>query len=155
MSEQDLHALDDAIHGFRIATQRPSYRRFILDGLGFDGGVASVRVLRAVARLTTGDRGPSIGHVATELGVKHSTASRLIDSMVKDSLLVKVTCGDDKRQARLSLTEQGNAILEQATSRRRQIIQEAVAGWDDPDVTKLAELLHRLSTSIDERFAQA
>jgi DNA-binding MarR family transcriptional regulator len=155
MNEQDLHALDDAIHGFRIATQRPSYRRFILDGLGFDGGVASVRVLRAVALLTTGDRGPSIGQVATELGVKHSTASRLIDGLVKDSLLAKVACGDDRRHARLSLTEQGDAILTQATARRRHIIQEATAEWDDQDVTRLAELLHRLSTNIDEQFAQS
>lgn len=152
---KDLNALDDAIHSFRVATQRPAYQRWILDGLGFDGGVASLRVLRAVARLTTDDRGPSIGHAARELGVKHSTASRLVDSMVKGSLLVKTVCGDDKRQARLSLSAQGDAVLEQATVRRRQVIVEATADWADQDATKLAELLHRLSASIDERFAQS
>lgn len=155
MDTKDLHALDDAIHSFRIATQRPSYHRWILDGLGFDGGIASVRVLRAVARLTTDDGGPSIGRVAAELGVKHSTASRLIDNTVKGSLLVKSACGDDKRHTRLSLSAHGDAVLEQATARRRQVIAEATVDWDDHDVTKLAELLHRLSFSIDERFVQS
>lgn len=155
MDTKDLHALDDAIHSFRIATQRPSYHRWILDGLGFDGGIASVRVLRAVARLTTDDGGPSIGQVAAALGVKHSTASRLIDSTVKGALLEKSVCGDDKRHTRLSLSAQGDAVLEQATDRRRQVIADATVDWDDHDVTKLAELLHRLSYSIDGRFDQS
>lgn len=154
MDDDEIRALDEAIHGFRVATQRPAYARAILDGLGFAGGVASLRVLRAAERLTSENRGPSIRLVATELGVEHSTASRLVDGLVKGGLLVKEVCGEDKRQARLTLTERGRSILEEATSRRRRIVAEITASWPPQDVATLAELLERLGSEIDERFVR-
>ena len=154
MDARALLDLDDAIHGFRVATQRPAYARSILDGLGFDGGVASLRVLRAVQRLTVAELGPSSRLVATELGVEHSTASRLVDGLVKGALLAKGPCGEDKRQARLTLTERGRLVLDEASARRREIISDVTGDWPAQDVRTLARLLDRLRSGLDERFAR-
>jgi len=149
-----LSALDEAIIGFRSATQRSAYARWILNGLGFDGGVASLRALRVVERLSTDEGTPSIRSIATELGVEHSTASRLVDGLVKGGLLQKKACGEDKRQARLSLTEQGRSVLDEATARRRQIVREATEGWSEQDMDTFTTLLVRFNAGFNERFAR-
>lgn len=154
MSAEPLHALDEAILRFRVATQRPAYARAILDGLGFDGGVASLRVLRAVARLTAAEGGPSIRRVASELGVEHSTASRLVDGLDRAGLLEKRGCGEDRRQTRLRLTARGRSVLDRATARRRELVAELTASWSAEDRDTLTRLLERLAAVFDERFAR-
>ena len=149
-----IGALDEAIHGFRVATQRPAYRQRILAGLDFEGGIASLRLLRSVEHLTDGDLGPSIRQVADDLGIEHSTASRSVDSLVRGGLLARGRCADDQRQARLSLTERGLRILGEATSHRQEVLSSLVADWGERDVEILAELLDRLRQRFDEEFGR-
>lgn len=146
--------LDEAIFGFRAATQRPAYRQRLLDHVTFEGGIASLRLLRSVERLTDGDIGPSIRQVAGELGVKHSTASRSVETMVQAGLLTRARCDKDQRQARLLLTEQGRATLAEATSHRQEVLAGLVADWNEQDLTTLTELLDRLREAFDEEFGR-
>lgn len=149
-----IGALDEAIHGFRVATQRPAYRQRILTGLDFEGGIASLRVLRVVERLTDGSRGPSIRQVADDLGLEHSTASRSVDTLVRGGLLARARCTEDQRQARLSLTERGLRVLDTATAHRQEVLASLVEDWDEGDVETLARLLDRLREGFDEEFGR-
>lgn len=149
-----LSSLDDAVVGLRVATQRPTYRQRLLAGIDFDGGVASLRLLRSVERLTDRERGPSIRQVATDLGVEHSTASRSVDSLVRADLVGRRRCADDQRQARLALTEQGRAVLAEATARRQEILASLVEDWTEADIETLAQLLDRLRAAFDEEFGR-
>lgn len=146
--------LDEAIFRFRAATQRPAYRARILDGVDFAGGIAALRVLRSVERLTAEDASPSIGQVAAELGVEHSTASRSVDGLVRQGLLVRARCTDDQRQARLSLTARGVTTLEAATTRRQEELAALVDDWPAEDVTTLTDLLDRLRGRFDGEFGR-
>lgn len=147
-----LHELDDAVHHVRLALQRPAYARRMLRGLAFDGGMASLRVLRAVEQSRDA---PSIRHIATALGVEHSTASRLVDGLVRSGLVEKSPSATDQRQTLLSLTRDGESVLDEATVRRQQLMTEATRGWDDADVHTLAQLLQRLADEIDAILTRA
>lgn len=145
--------LDEAIFAFRAATQRPAYRARILEGVDFEGGIASLRVLRSVERLTIEGGSPSIRQVAAELGVEHSTASRSVDGLVRQGLLARTRCADDQRQARLSLTEQGVTTLGAATARRQDVLAALVTDWSREDLAILTGLLERLRERFDGEFA--
>lgn len=144
-----LRTLDEAIIGFRVATQRPRYRQRLLSQVGLEGGIASLRVLRSVERSAAD---PSISQVAADLGVEHSTASRSVASLVRAGLLKSRRCEDDQRQARLQLTERGQTQLDQATRRRQEILGSLLEEWGERDVRTLARLLNDLRHRFDEEF---
>lgn len=154
MSSATLHALDEAIVAFRMATQRPAYQRRLLAGNKFDGGVASLRVLRSVERQTASGGAPSIRQVATDVGVEHSTASRSVDALVRGGLLDKRPCEKDQRQAKLLLTDEGAQALSEATARRQAAVASVVRDWSEADLATAARLLERLSTGFDAEFGQ-
>src|SRR5690606_24661415 len=140
--EGTVEALDEAIFNFRAATQRPAYRERIL--AGFDGGIASLRLLRSVERLTDEHDGPSIRQIADDLGIEHSTASRAVDSLVRSGLLSRQRCTDDQRQVRLQLTARGRTVLEEATAHRRTVLASLVRDWHEEDLRTLTRLLDTL-----------
>lgn len=149
-----IQSLDEAVVGFRVASQRPAYRARLLEGIGFEGGIASLRMLRSVERLSAGGTHPSIRQVATDLGVEHSTASRSVDALVRQELLTRTRCADDQRQARLSLTDRGLAALSTATAHRQDILSGLVAEWDAEDLLALTRLLDRLRQAFDDEFSR-
>ncbi len=149
-----IEDLDEAIFGFRAATQRPAYRQRVLEGVDFEGGIAALRLLRSVERLTLAGTGPSIRQVATELGVEHSTASRSVDALVRTGLLTRARCTDDQRQARLLLTDRGTESLAAATARRQEVLAAVVQGWDPADLHTLTRLLDQLRGDFDAEFGR-
>lgn len=147
-----IEELDETIVGFRAATQRPAYRQRLLQGLDFEGGISSLRLMRSVERLSGNGPGPSIRQVATELGVEHSTASRSVDTLVRADLLSRSRCADDQRQARLQLTDRGRASLRATTRRRQEVLAALVREWDADDLHTLTHLLDRLRGEFDAEF---
>lgn len=146
--------LDEAIVGFRAATQRPAYRQRLLKDIDFEGGIASLRLLRSVERQSVDGTGPSIRQVATDLGVEHSTASRSVDALVRADLLSRARCSDDQRQARLHLTDRGRASLSAATGRRQEVLASLVEDWEATDLRTLTRLLDRLRHGFDDEFGR-
>lgn len=149
-----IEGLDEAIVGFRAATQRPAYRQRLLKDTDFAGGIAALRLLRSVERLSVDGASPSIRQVAIDLGVEHSTASRSVDALVREDLLTRSRCADDQRQARLQLTEHGRTSLGSATARRQEVLASLVEDWDEADLRTLTHLLHRLRHGFDEEFGR-
>lgn len=148
-----IEGLDEAIFGFRAATQRPAYRQRLLDGIDSVGGIASLRMLRSVERLP-GGAGPSIRQVATDLGVEHSTASRSVDALTRAGLLSRTRCADDQRQTRLQLTARGRAALGAATARRQEVLAALVEDWTEEDLHTATRLLDRLRHGFDAEFGR-
>lgn len=152
--DENLQALDEAIVAFRVATQRPAYHQRILAGRRFDGGVASLRVLRSVERQFIEGAGPSIRQVATDLGLEHSTASRSVDVLVRGGLLEKSLCEKDQRQVRLQLTKEGAEILAEATARRQEAVASVIRDWSESDLATVTRLLGHLTRGFDAEFGQ-
>ncbi len=143
--------LDELLTRIHIARQRPTWRRRLLDGTGPVTNVSTLRVLRAVEQCEHSDEGASIRDVAEYMAVEHSTASRLVATVVAAGLLTKSCAADDQRRRALVLTDTGRKALATVTGRRRDLVAEAIADWPDPDVDALVTLLDRLT----ERFERA
>ena len=144
-----LVRLDELISAIRMSVQRPGYRRRLLEGLDAAPTIGTLRLLRAVEQLS-GDALPSIKDVSARLAVEHSTASRGIEGAVRLGLLTKRPCAEDLRRSRVQLTERGVALLDQASARRRVMLEEVTRGWPNVDVDELVRLLHALTAGYEE-----
>lgn len=144
-----LEQLDELIGAVRLSVQRPGYRRRLLEGLDAAPSIATLRLLRSVEQLT-GEVLPSIREVSQRLAVEHSTASRAVEAAVRSGLLTKQPCAQDLRRSRVQLTDRGCALLDQASARRRAILEEATSGWPDADLVELVRLLDALNAGYDE-----
>jgi DNA-binding MarR family transcriptional regulator len=140
-------ALDDALVAIRRVLLRPGYRARLLEGLPGRVEFATLRLLRTVQRH---EGPPSIGEVAEVLTIDPSTASRVVDRGVEAGLLERRACTDDRRRARLHLTPTGRDLLDRATARRRELLAEVTAEWDD----EALDLLIRQLTALIEGFDQ-
>jgi len=90
---------------------------------------------RALVILST--QGPQrIIDLAGHLGVTASTASRMIDRLVRKRLVRRRQAKDDRRSLRIDLTESGRDVVDETTRRRRieieRILKEMPAGSRKP-----------------------
>ncbi len=90
---------------------------------------------RALVILST--EGPQrIIDLATHLGVTASTASRMIDRLVRKRLVRRRQAKDDRRSLRIDLTAAGREVVDETSRRRRveieRIMQEMPAGSRRP-----------------------
>lgn len=146
-STELLDQLDESLLGIRRVFFRAGYRQRLLDGLSRDLTLATLRLLRAIER---SDGPPSVGDVADALTIDPSTASRLVDGAVDAGLVERHSCTDDRRSRRLRLTTGGEAVVEEVTARRRQLLGQVTEGWDPDELAQLTEMLSTLRTAFDE-----
>jgi DNA-binding MarR family transcriptional regulator len=76
----------------------------------------SIRGQKAYPRVTVGD-------VAEAMQMRHHSASLLIDRCVKRGLLDRQEDPDDRRRVMLSLTDEGQQVLDEITRANRQELQ--------------------------------
>jgi DNA-binding MarR family transcriptional regulator len=113
-----------------------------LPGDEFD--FSSLALLKTVAL----DGPMRLSAVATALHLDASTVSRQVRSLEDRGLLERTTDPDDGRASRVTVTSQGLRSLEEGGARRRALIGEVLADWDDADRETLRALLHRLSVAF-------
>jgi DNA-binding MarR family transcriptional regulator len=149
VNDATLDDLDDLLVRIRVAQQRPEWRRRLISGSAFQLGLSELRVLRAVERRS----GASIGDVAEDLGIEHSTASRAVTHAVGAGFLLKSSSPVDQRRTSLQLTESGWQALQEMTSRRREMVAEVVIDWMPSDIVQLNQLLGRLVDDFESEQA--
>jgi DNA-binding MarR family transcriptional regulator len=94
-----------------------------LADLGEDVTLAQYRALVVLAA-----RGPQRAvDLAAGLGVTPSTASRMIERLVRKRLVGRTRTQEDRRTLRVQLTEAGRQIVAQVTMRRREEIERILA----------------------------
>src|SRR3982074_1849339 len=129
--------LDELLLRIHVARQRPSWRRRLLDGTGPVTSVSTLRVLRAGDRCQQIGGGASIRDVAEFMAIEHSTASRIVATVVAAGLLTKTSATDDQRRCVLVLTALGREALAAVTGRGRELVAETIADWPDTGVDTL------------------
>lgn len=88
--------------------------------------------LRILVRIAT--RGPqSPGDIATELGVHASNATRAAEKLVRSALIERQANPDDRRYVRLTLTPEGERLVERVIGHRRDAIAAVIAAMPDED----------------------
>jgi DNA-binding MarR family transcriptional regulator len=138
-----LTTLDDALFDLQRLVRRPGYRAALLQRLGNQVELSTVRVLRAVERAGTDT--PGVGDVAERMMIDPSTASRLVDQQVAAGYLTRQRHPDDRRRSQLVLTAAGRDLLAEVTAARRDLLAEITAAWDPDDLERLSDLLSHLA----------
>jgi DNA-binding MarR family transcriptional regulator len=111
-----------------------------------DGGltISQVKLLSLVA-LTEGHM---ISDVAAFLGVSNAAASKAVDRLVRRGLLRREEAEADRRAVELSVTDQGQRLLERYQVAMERALTGLFTGLSPDDLEDTARLLDRLSVGI-------
>ncbi len=87
--------------------------------------------------------------LADLLQLDASTMSRHVRNLEQAGYVSRGDDPDDRRAARLSITEAGSELLRAEMGRRTEILRDAIADWPDADRATLVRLVERLNTGLD------
>jgi DNA-binding MarR family transcriptional regulator len=88
--------------------------------------------------------GATTGELARRLGITVSTTSGLVIKLVDRGLVMRGSLADDRRQAPLSLTEEGAALLGDLSEEMRAYLED-VAERLGPDLEPITRALEQLA----------
>ena len=100
------------------------------------------------------DHPTSCGHLAEHLGITASTATALIDRLVRRGLIERRPHPGDRRVTELALSEAGRSLIDAAAARKGGEVRAAVEELTPSDREHLAELLDHLATRIQSAEAR-
>lgn len=86
----------------------------------------------------------TVTEMAETMGITPSAASRAVDRLVRDGLVERTECAEDRRQRILALSEQGEALMEQLDESTLGGIERVVSLLSDADQTRFRDLLVRM-----------
>lgn len=140
----DLDAITDAVLGAsRVLVSVAS--RSLADT------VDQVTLPQYRALVVLQSRGPQPAHaLATELGIVPSSATRLCDRLVAKGLIAREPLEGNRREVRLSVTDEGTAIVGAVSRRRRTELRKVVAAMSDADRKQLVRALHAFNEAAGE-----
>jgi DNA-binding MarR family transcriptional regulator len=96
---------------------------------------------------TTDGRRLRMSELADRLLLSRSGVTRLVDRLVADGLVERVTCDDDRRGQWASLTDAGYERLRRASpTHLRGVAEHFIDRLDDAEIAALERTLERLST---------
>ena len=100
------------------------------------------------------DHPTSCGHLAEHLGITASTATALIDRLVRRGLLERRPRPGDRRVTDLALSDAARSLLPEAAARKGGEIRAAVEELAPADRERLAELLDPVTRRLQAAEAQ-
>ena len=92
----------------------------------------------------------NVSSVAEDLGVHPSNATRTCDRLVRAGLLDRRPAEDDRRQVVLTVTPDGERLLERVMSHRRESIERILALMSEEHRAMLTEALEAFTEAADE-----
>lgn len=107
-------------------------------------GNATVHQLEVLHHLQRGAM--KMGDLAREVGISETSATAVVDRLVKQELLERRADPADRRIVLIAVTERASAMLADFTRVRRTMLAEAFAVLDDDELTMLVDLLERVAT---------
>lgn len=99
--------------------------------------------------------GGTIDQLRQVLGISHSTAVRLIDSLVADGHVARTHQSDDRRSVALTLTPSGRRAARRVLAARREVVHGTLEGLSEHDRRSLMRLAEVLTAQlVDLRLAE-
>lgn len=105
--------------------------------------------LRVLHMLQAGPGTPA-GAVATHLKVRPSTATGIVDRLVRDGLVIRERDDIDRRRVRIWLTERGLKVINEIRVRNRAVLWKIFHNFTDQQLTDINRAFS-LVTSEAER----
>jgi DNA-binding MarR family transcriptional regulator len=101
-----------------------------------------------VLKLTAQAQAPTVGDVATFLGISDAAASKAIDRLVRRNFLQRVEAQADRRSSHLAVTPAGRCMLAAFETVRRRRLAEVFDQFPPEELQRTAQLLDQLATTI-------
>lgn len=89
-----------------------------------------------------------VGDINKELDITTGASTRLVDQLEMRGLLVRVRSGKDRRVVRVSLTPEGNSLVQELQPRLRAFWVERLVDFRADEVDLLFSLLERLRARL-------
>lgn len=140
-------AFIDAWRAFSRASQRAKSRRRCGPEEA-DGALSPAQALLLSGLLHEPEL--SVGTLADRAMVAKPTATRMLDALERDGLVVRRKCVRDRRAVIVSLTDDGRRELDASWKTLRAGLQRASESLSDAERRDATGLLHRLAAVIDE-----
>ncbi len=115
-----------------------------------DVSVTQCYALNAIIRLGS----PTLGELAEEMYLDKSTASRVVDSLVRKRHARRAADAADGRVVRIEPTREGRKLSEKIERRLVELEKELISEFDPEVRQATARLLARLARAAKERFSQ-
>lgn len=93
--------------------------------------------------------GMRVGEIANKLGIHQTTASNLLDGLVKKELVIKWRDNFDQRVVKLKLSEQGATIMSRVPRPTRGLLRDALGSLETGQLCSLNVGLQALVNVID------
>ena len=97
------------------------------------------------------DGGPRVQDIARRQHTTVGAASRLVDRLVGDGLVVRTPCPKDRRSCRLSLTDKGRVRMESAAGAFEDTLRTVLAGFRHEELVVLTRNLTRVAAGASQR----
>ena len=91
-----------------------------------------------------GQGGLSMNELARAQGCALSTATAMVDRLIKLELAERLPDQEDRRVVRISLTERGRDLTTRFAAHKQRAFHEVLARLNDDEVITLVQLLRRL-----------
>jgi DNA-binding MarR family transcriptional regulator len=93
--------------------------------------------------------GARVGEIASRLAIHQTTMSNLLNGLVRQGYILKSRDENDQRVVKLTLSEEGRSLLEQAPKPARGLLPEALLQMEVEALSELNRGLCHLTDSID------
>ncbi|MGI5217149.1 MarR family winged helix-turn-helix transcriptional regulator [Nocardia sp. CA-290969] len=107
--------------------------------------IQHIQTLEAVAAARRAHEEATVSDVATQLGIDHSGASRMVRDAATAGYLTRTASPHDRRRVVLELTEPGERLLAAAHAWQRESFEQLIATWPARDRRQFAIYLQRLA----------
>ncbi|MBK8616412.1 MAG: MarR family transcriptional regulator [Anaerolineales bacterium] len=109
----------------------------------FDVTVEQFHVLRFVRK------GMSISELATAKNISRPAISQAVDALVKKGLLTRTQSLNDRRYVELTLTSEGNALLDSVFKETRQWMKERMKKLSATELETIARAMDAMKKMLD------
>ncbi|NEX61000.1 MarR family winged helix-turn-helix transcriptional regulator [Noviherbaspirillum galbum] len=93
--------------------------------------------------------GLRVGELAERMAIHQTTASNLLDAIVRKGLADKVRDASDQRIVKVLLSKEGKAVIRRAPKPARGLLPEALLRMQPDDLKALTTGLHALLNAIE------
>lgn len=115
------------------------------EAAGDTARIQHIQVLEAVAAARRNHAEATVTDIATQLGIDHSGASRMVRDAAAAGYLTRGTSPHDRRRVVLEPTKPGERLLAAAHAWQRECFDGLTAGWPADDRRRFASYLQRLA----------
>ena len=104
---------------------------------------AQFAVLKSIAHEEAG----SASGLCKDISYDPGAMTRMLDRLQRKKLITRVRSSEDRRVARLALTEEGKAVYPKLVERAAMVLNRKLRGFSPTEVRQLENLLQRMLTN--------